>query len=115
MALSLVCLIGLPWALLQSFAWTTMLIGNLATNPVGVALQRTFDGRHPCPLCKAIAAGKKSEKKSDTLLPLKKFEALSRSVVLAFFPPTSFPRVEAPNASLETLADAPPTPPPRAA
>ena len=115
MAVALACSIGLPWAFLQSFAWTTMLVDNLTTNSFSVALQRTFDGKHPCPLCKAIAEGKKSEKKSDTVVSLKKFEALSQSVAFAFAPLASFPRVEAPNALLETLAHAPPTPPPRAA
>ena len=92
-----------------------MLVGNLTTNSFGVALQRTFDGKHPCPLCKAIAAGKKSEKKSDTLLSLKKFEALSQSVAFDLSPPASFARVALPKALLETLAHAPPKPPPRAA
>jgi hypothetical protein len=115
MAVALACSIGLPWAFLQSFAWTTMLVDNLTTNSFSVALQRTFDGKHPCPLCKAIAEGKKSEKKSDTVVSLKKFEALSQSVAFDLSPPASFPRVEAPNALLETLAHAPPTPPPRAA
>jgi hypothetical protein len=113
MAVALACSIGLHWGFLQSFAWTTMLVDNLATNSFCAALQRTLDGKHPCPLCKAIAAGKKSEKKSDTLLPLKKFEALSQSVGFALSPPASFLKIEAPSALLQTLAYAPPTPPPR--
>ena len=36
-----------------------MLADNLTTHSFGAALQRTFDGKHPCPLCKAIAEGKK--------------------------------------------------------
>ena len=114
-AVALASSIGLHWGFLQSFAWTTMLVDNLTTNSFCVALQRTFDGKHPCPLCKAVAEAKKSEKKSDILLPLKKFEALNQSVTFALSSPASFPGIEAPNALLETLADAPPTPPPRAA
>jgi hypothetical protein len=115
MVLALACSIGLHWAFLQSFAWTTMLVDNLATTSFSAALQRTFDGKHPCALCKAVAEGKKSEKKADTLLRLKKFEAMSASVVLALSPPASFPPIAAPNASLEAFSHAPPTPPPRAA
>jgi len=115
MAVALAGSLGLPWAFLQSLAWTTMLVDNLATHSLGVALERTFDGKHPCPLCKAIAQGKKSEKNSDSLLPLKKFEALSQPVAFALSPPASFPTVEGPGALLKTLAHAPPTPPPRAA
>jgi hypothetical protein len=115
MALALACSIGLHWAFLQSFAWTTMLVDNLATTSFSAALQRTFDGKHPCALCKAVAEGKKSEKKADTLLRLKKFEGLSTPVVMTLSPLASFPSIEAPNASLETVSHAPPTPPPRAA
>jgi len=113
--LALACVVGLHWAFLQSFAWTTMLVDNLATTSFSGALQRTFDGKHPCALCKAIAEGKKSEKKADTLLRLKKFEGLSASVAIALPPPASFPPIAAPNASLEAVSHAPPTPPPRAA
>jgi hypothetical protein len=115
MALALACSIGLHWAFLQSFAWTTMLVDNLATTSFSAALQRTFDGKHPCALCKAVAEGKKSEKKADTLLRLKKFEGMRASVALALSPPASFPPIAAPNASLEAFSHAPPTPPPRAA
>jgi hypothetical protein len=115
MAVALACSIGLHWAFLQSLAWTTMLADNLTTTSFSVAVQRTFDGRHPCALCKAIAKGRKSEKKSDTLLSLKKFEALSQSVAFGISPPASFPTIAAPSGWLETVAHTPPTPPPRAA
>jgi hypothetical protein len=115
MVLALACSIGLHWAFLQTFAWTTMLVDNLATTSFSAALQRTFDGEHPCALCKAIAEGRKSEKKADTFLRLKKFEGLSAAVVITVPPPASFPTIDAPNASLEAVSQAPPTPPPRAA
>jgi hypothetical protein len=40
------------------------------------SLAHTFDGQHPCCLCKAIAAAKKSEKKNELALELKKMEFL---------------------------------------
>jgi len=113
--LALACVIGLHWTLLQSLAWTTMLVDNLTSTSFSAALQRTFDGKHPCALCKAIAEGKKSEKKADTLLRLKKFEGLTAAVVISLPPPASFPPIEAPHAALETVSQAPPTPPPRSA
>jgi hypothetical protein len=113
--LALACSIGLHWAFLQTLAWTTMLVNNLTSTSFSAALQRTFDGKHPCALCKAVAEGKKSEKKADTLLRLKKFEGLSTPVVITVPPPSSFPTIEAPNAALEAVSHAPPTPPPRAA
>ena len=92
-----------------------MLVDNLTTTSFSVALQRTFDGKHPCSLCKVIAEGKKSEKRSNTPLPLKKYEGLSQLVAFAFFPPASSTLEEAPVACFEILSHAPPTPPPRAA
>jgi hypothetical protein len=115
MAAALACSIGLHWGFLQPIAWTTMLVGNLCKSSLPVALQRTFDGKHPCALCKAIAEGKKAEKKSHALLPLKKFEGTSQDAAIVIPPPASFPPIEAANAVLETLPRTPPTPPPRAA
>jgi len=115
MAVVLACSVGLHWAFLQSVAWTTMLVDNLSTTSLSVALERTFDGKHPCPLCKAIAKGRKSEKKSDRLLSLKKFEALNQAPAMHVSPPASFPRIATQDAFLTAIAHAPPKPPPRAA
>jgi hypothetical protein len=115
MVLALACSIGLHWAFLQSLAWSTMLVDNLTTTSFSTAVQRTFDGQHPCALCKVVAEGKKSEKKSDTVVTLKKFEGLHQVVSIVVFPPASFPSIEASVVFLQTLAHAPPTPPPRAA
>jgi hypothetical protein len=61
----LVAVTGGQWAVLQSAAWAGMLVNNLRTQSLADAVTRTFDGQHPCPLCKAIECGKKSEKKSE--------------------------------------------------
>jgi len=114
-ALALAGSVGLHWSLLQSLAWTTMLADNLATESFSVAVQRTFDGKHPCALCKAIAKGKKSEKKADTLSSLRKFEAWTQAAAALAAPPAAFPAVPAQAALFESLAQTPPTPPPRAA
>ena len=63
--LALVLSTGLHWAALQTIAWATMLAENLQSSSVHDAMTKTFDGQHPCPLCKAIECGKKSEKKSE--------------------------------------------------
>jgi hypothetical protein len=91
-----------------------MLVDNISTTSFSAAIQRTFDGKHPCALCKAIAQGRKSEKQPDTLLSLKKFEALNQAVTMLVSPPASFPLIAAQDASLAALEHAPPTPPPRA-
>ena len=65
--LALVAALGAHWALLQTVAWTTMLANNLQSHSLSQAVTDTFDGNHPCPLCRAIAAAKKSEKKSEAV------------------------------------------------
>jgi hypothetical protein len=65
MVLSLCAAIGLHWAALQSIAWAGMLLNYSRTGSVASAVARTFDGRHPCPLCKAIGKGEQDGKKQD--------------------------------------------------
>jgi hypothetical protein len=62
---ALVLSTGLHWATLQTVAWTTMLAANLGNESFSQAVSETFDGQHLCPLCKAIAAGKKSQQKNE--------------------------------------------------
>jgi hypothetical protein len=74
LVLALVAMLGAHWALLQTVAWTTMLADNLQSGSIREAVTKTFDGKHPCCLCKAIAAGKQSEKKTDFSLQSQKLE-----------------------------------------
>ena len=52
------------------------------------ALVKTLDGKHPCALCKEIAKGKRSEKKSEFPLPSKKFDFLAAKAQFVFAAPT---------------------------
>jgi len=111
--LVLVLSLGLHWALLQSVAWTTMLAANLSCESLSTAVSQTFDGEHPCPLCRAIAAGKKSEKKSDSTLNKTKLEYPPMAQNFRLFAPVSFELVAAENLSAESFFSKPPLPPPR--
>jgi len=110
---TLVATTGAHWALLQTVAWTTMLADNLCTQSVTEAVAQTFDGDHPCPLCKAIAAGKKSENKTEISTSPQKLEfpplAEKTSLIAPaqphFFPATDF--------FAESLPQKPLLPPPR--
>ncbi len=83
--------------------------------PFTQAVGMTFSGQYPCEICKAIEEKKQSE--NDKLCSLEKYEK-------KFFPPiavavarpaaTSFQYTIDPN-FLQTLAEPPPTPPPRSA
>src|SRR6266446_4517057 len=90
LVLALASSIGLHWAFLQAVAWTGMVATYSRSLPISQALHKTFDGKHPCQLCKQIAAGKRSEKKSDSDIPLKKFEFPCSPAALALWGPTSF-------------------------
>jgi hypothetical protein len=113
MIVTLVATTGAHWALLQSVAWTTMLAENLSCGSVSQAVSRTFDGKHPCPLCKAIATGKKSEKKKDSTLQLQKFEFPLANENPALVAPSQFeappPAIAFPKVHIRR----PPVPPPR--
>ncbi len=61
-AVLLVLSLGLHWAVLQTVAWTGMIVAYSAQVGVREGISRTFDGQHPCPLCKAIEKGRAEER-----------------------------------------------------
>ena len=112
---ALLCALGAHWSVLQSVAWTTMLAGNLRTASLTVALQRTLDGKHPCALCKQIAAGKNSEKKTEAPPQLQRFEFLTATTPYVFNAPTHYCLLRPDSDPSRSVSSAPPTPPPRTA
>ena len=54
MALALICGAKLHLPALQVVAWTGMVVKYAQAVPLAEALEMTFDGDHPCPLCKVI-------------------------------------------------------------
>jgi hypothetical protein len=76
MVFALCCAIGLHWIALQSLAWTTMIIDYSKRAPLCQAITQTFDGAHPCSLCRAVNGGKNSEKKSDLQAPTPKIDMI---------------------------------------
>jgi hypothetical protein len=109
---ALVAMLGSHWAVLQSVAWTTMLADNLCTQSLTEAVTHTFDGKHPCCLCKAIAAAKKSEKKKEFAVELKKLEFPPPKANAVLIRPSSFHLVPQANTFADSLTQKPPTPPP---
>ncbi len=105
---------GAHWGALQSVAWTRMLAENLRTASFADAVMRTFDGQHPCSLCKVIASAKKSEKCMEFPQPVIKLEFPLTTRSLLLVAPTRFQLVPIGNEFVESLSRQPPTPPPRA-
>jgi hypothetical protein len=58
---ALAYLVGGHWAILQSIAWVGMVSQYSQHQDIGTALVQTFDGKHPCPLCLAIAKKRQTE------------------------------------------------------
>ncbi|HTI99168.1 MAG TPA: hypothetical protein VL527_09820 [Dongiaceae bacterium] len=106
---------SMHWGVLQSIAWTTMLANNLRTGSLAEAVQKTFDGRHPCPLCRQIAAGKQSEKKTEFVTPQFRFEFVSEAARFVFAAPTAFTLSGDRAERVTSRSHAPPVPPPRPA
>ncbi|HHY84591.1 MAG TPA: hypothetical protein GYA07_03515 [Verrucomicrobia bacterium] len=113
-AFLLVASIGGHWALLQSVAWVGMIIDHSREAPLSVALQKTFSGDNPCSLCKAVEAGKKSEKEKKATQTESKLDFCLQPVSFALFSTASFPQpTSGPDSDCAWL-DSPPVPPPRA-
>lgn len=64
MALALFLVAGGHWAMLQGVAWATMVKDFSRTESLGQAVGKTFDGRHPCSLCKKITAQRAHDEKA---------------------------------------------------
>ncbi len=106
--------IGAQWAVLQSAAWVGMAFSyTLQEHSVAEGLSKTFDGQHPCPLCKAVDKGKQSEKKNPTESAAKLKLDLFYSLATHFLPVPvrgGFPLAE--NESGVRRHGVPPLPPP---
>jgi len=110
---ALVLTTGLHWAALQTVAWTTMFASNLCCDSLSCAVCKTFDGLHPCCLCKAIAAAKREQKKSEAVLAALKMEFPPTTGKLNLFPPAQFEVVPVKDAFAKSLFSKPLLPPPR--
>ncbi len=55
--------LGAHWAFLQSVAWVGMVYTYAKQAGLSEGISMTFDGDHPCCLCKAIQKGKADERK----------------------------------------------------
>lgn len=113
--IGLVLATGGHWSALQSVAWVGMTIQFSRSDDLSTALRKTFDGEHPCSLCKVVQEGRKAEKeqaavKIETKLDF--FLSVAHSEIVG----PEFDDERAPRLvdRLHSRVEAPPTPPPRA-
>lgn len=116
---SLMVSIGGQWMVLQGVAWVGMAVSySLEEGSVSSGLSKTFDGEHPCPLCKAV---KKSSQDNDEAAPGEKgfgktkVELATKSIV-CLFPPVPMRMAHAVDqAVVEARQIMPEVPPPKVA
>ena len=92
-----------------------MLVNYSQGATLGEAWAKTFDGKHPCNLCKVVRDGKKSERKHELLKVEVKFDFSYVAGTAWLFPPRPCPQFIPADSSALARLDAPLTPPPRSA
>jgi hypothetical protein len=110
---ALIVAVGGHWAVLQSVAWVSMAVSYAQTAPLTDALRKTFDGHHPCKLCKAVREGQKSERNQCALKVETKLDLLLIPRAAFVDPLVRFVLVTGPSSAFLSWSQSPPTPPPR--
>lgn len=119
--LALCLCVGAQWIVLQGIAWTGMLIEFSQQGTIAEAVSKTFDGEHPCPLCKAVKQGVEAgQSDNDEQAPGGQGKELKLTLALTVVPKYAFPRSAHERWSLKGESAAarheePETPPPQAA
>lgn len=65
LALAIFSMIGGQWTLFQAIAYGKMIYSYSSHSSVKVAIEKTFSGKHPCPLCKKISMERKKTTTQD--------------------------------------------------
>jgi len=110
---ALCCAIGLQWLALQSIAWTSMIIDYSKRGTLCQAIAQTFDGAHPCSLCRVVNKANSTEKKSDLQVLTPKIDMICVCQPASYLRP--FIRLEytAGEFCSFQIGQSPPVPPPR--
>ncbi|HQZ27347.1 MAG: hypothetical protein KA250_12225 [Verrucomicrobiales bacterium] len=66
--LACIHLLGGHWFAMQGVAWVTMLVDHSREDSLVVAIGKTFDGQHPCTLCKVVDDGQDEERRQKEAL-----------------------------------------------
>jgi hypothetical protein len=75
--LALCHLTGGHWGILQGVAWAKMLADYSSESGWVEGARKTFDGKHPCDLCRSIAASKEQESDPSRESPAQLVKSLS--------------------------------------
>jgi hypothetical protein len=113
--LTVVFATGSHWFFLQSIAWVGMTVEFSRTEALGAALQKTFDGQHPCTLCKLVDEGRKADRTTDMQKAQTKLDLFCQDGAGVISDPLPFSRPVPVLLSGISRCDLPALPPPRLA
>jgi hypothetical protein len=114
MLLTVLLLVAGQWGVLQTLAWATMLVDYSRAESLSAAVVKTFDGHHPCALCRTVQAGRQQEHRASLASEPFRLECTAPAVLTFIHPDASVPVM--PQAQLPPPGhrDPPLTPPPLA-
>jgi hypothetical protein len=116
---ALFLMLGGHWLALQSVAWARMFADFSRTDCFREAVEKTFDGTHPCKMCVGIRKGRQQEEREQKKLPLVKTEKSPELFYDQRKAATPFARTESEDAVAfvsrlhSDFVESPPIPPPR--
>jgi hypothetical protein len=93
-------LCGGHWGVLQVCAWSKMLVDYTAQDGLLTGTRKTFDGEHPCAMCRKIAEEKKRDTKDNQV-------QLQTGLTLKECPVSQPPLLPAPRESLAKKSSLP--------
>jgi hypothetical protein len=92
-----------------------MAVGYSQEAPITVALVKTFDGNHPCGLCKFVDEGRKAEKNDHANIVIEKLDLFLTDTPVLLNPPRPAHMLPPRAVPITSRTDSPPSPPPRSA
>ena len=115
-AFLLLLTLGLHWTFLQPVAWAGMIISYSRDGSFTEAVSKTFDGKHPCRVCKVIKSARAEEKQRQQKQQLKPELRMDLGLVwqgTAFDFANDCDCISAPDTDASSRSYAPPKPRPR--
>ncbi len=104
---------GAHVVVMQFYAWTCMAVSNMRGSDLRGAIDRTFDGRHPCRLCLKLKKARRSKSGGALRLPQTRVDILFEAAPLALTDFVSSWRVAAFSRGKPSVAKPIDIPPPR--
>jgi hypothetical protein len=106
---------GGHWIVMQGVAWSEMLATAMHEESFVAAVSQTFDGEHPCSICKSIQHDTEKQKRSETRASAAKLVFILVRAQDWFHPTASGDRLPIERCVGFVRKEAPSVPPPQSA